>query len=217
MTEKIRLLIADDHKMVRDGLKAFIATQANLQVIAEARDGVEAVTLAIEMHPDVILLDLVMPNMDGIEATRAILKQDPEARILINTSFIEDEKIIIAIRAGAAGFILKDSTPQELSQAIQEVYQNRTALPPPIASKMAASSPLPENRPGFMLPLTESEIQIVKLVAQGMSTQEITDQIGLSEWIVSNTIKSILKQLNLENRIQIALFALREGLANPDP
>lgn len=214
MTEKIRLMIVDDHKMVREGLKAFIAPLASLEVVGEAGDGLEAVELAGRLRPDVILMDVMMPKMDGIEATRQIIDQHPGIRILIITSFVEDEKVIAAIRAGASGYLLKDSSPQELLTAVQDIHRGESALPPRIASMLVRELHKPPVRTDPGMTLTEREIEILKMVAHGLSNQEIADRSVLSVWTVRTHITNILTKLHLENRTQAALYALRVGWAD---
>ena len=211
MTEKIRLMIVDDHKMVREGLKAFIAPLASLVVVGEAGDGLEAVELAGRLRPDVILMDVMMPKMDGIEATRQIIHQHPGIRILIITSFVEDEKVIAAIRAGASGYLLKDSSPQELLTAVQDIHRGESALPPRIASMLVRELHKPPVRSDPGMTLTEREVEILKMVAHGLSNQEIADRSVLSVWTVRTHITNILTKLHLENRTQAALYALRVG------
>lgn len=217
MVAKIRLLIADDHKMVREGLKAFLAPMENFEIVGEAVDGQEAVALARRLRPDIILLDLVMPNLDGIEATRAIHQTNQDVRILIITSFNEEDKVIAAIRAGAAGYMEKDVSPDTLKNVLLDIYRGGSALPEHINDRMAAiqssgvSAP-PEER----LPLTDREIEILKLVASGLTNQEIAGQLFISAWTVRTHITHILNKLNLSSRTQAALYALRIGLAALD-
>jgi NarL family two-component system response regulator LiaR len=216
MSDKIRLLIVDDHKVVREGIKAFILPQTELELAGEAGDGSQAVELAIQLNPDVILMDLIMPDMDGIQATREIKQRLPSASILILTSFAEDEKIIAAIRAGALGYLLKDSSPQELLEAVQTLHRGESYFPPAIARKLInafQAPPASDSTPGT---LTERENEILILVAHGLSNQEIADRLFLSPWTIRTHISSILGKLNVENRTQAALVALRSGLAKLD-
>jgi NarL family two-component system response regulator LiaR len=212
MTKTIRILIADDHAIVREGLRALIETKPDMELIGEAADGVEAVSKACSLQPDVMLLDIVMPRQDGIAAIREIKHQIPDARILVLTSFAEDEKIFPAIKAGALGYLLKDSSPQELIQAIRDIYAGKASLHPTIALKMIREFSQPSDLPPTEKPLTEREVDVLKLVAQGLSNQEIADRLVLSERTVGTHVGNILAKLHLANRTQAALYALREGL-----
>jgi NarL family two-component system response regulator LiaR len=212
LTEKIRLLIADDHKVVREGLKAFIAPTPGFEVVGEASNGLEAVDLASQLLPDVILLDLLMPEMDGIAAACEIKKKSPDVKIIIITSFVEEAKVIAAIKAGASGYLLKDSSPQEIETAIQVVYQGGSAFPSNVASILAKELTRPEKTTEKSIPLAEREIEILKLIAHGMSNQEIADRLILSVWTIRNYVSEILEKLGVDNRTQATIVALREGL-----
>ena len=217
MTEKekpIRILIADDHQLVRQGLMALLSVKPGIEVIGQAADGGEAVELAQSLEPDIILLDLLMPNKDGIEATREIKAEDPDARILIITSFAEDENVYRAIKAGALGYLLKDSSPQELMQAIHDVCEGRLSLHPNIAIKLIDEINRPVEGQPTEDPLTEREVEVLKLVAKGRSNQEIAEELVVSERTVGAHVSNILSKLHLANRTQAALFALRTGLTD---
>lgn len=211
----IRILIADDHAVVREGLKALIDTEAGLEVVGEAADGEEAAFKARLLKPDVILMDLVMPRKDGIEATREIKQDDPEARILVLTSFAEDQRIMSAIKAGALGYLLKDSSPQELLRAIRDVYRGESSLHPAVAHKLIEEVRGPAEASGVEL-LTEREIEVLRLVAQGLSNRQIAKKLFISERTVRTHVSNILRKLHLESRTQAALYALREGLASTE-
>jgi NarL family two-component system response regulator LiaR len=212
--EKIRVLIADDHAVVREGLRALIVSEPGLTVIDEAVDGVEAIAKAHSLQPDVILLDLQMPRKNGIEAIEEIKTDNPNARILVLTSFAEDDKVFPAIKAGALGYLLKDSSPQELLQAIRDTYQGESSLHPAIARKLIREINRPSDLPPAADPLTEREVEVLKLVAQGLTNQEIADRLIISERTVRTHVGNILDKLHLANRTQAALYALREGLAD---
>ncbi len=214
MNDVIRLLIADDHRVVREGLKAFIAPIPDFRLEGEAANGLEAVELAARLHPDVILLDLVMPGLDGIGAVREILKENPEAKIIIITSFMEDTKVIDAIRAGASGYFLKEATPQEIETAIRDVFQGETAFPTKISNILVKEISRPRKTESKITQLTDREVEILKLIARGKSNQEIADEIFLSVWTVRTYVTGILDKLGLENRTQAALFAVKSNLVN---
>ena len=209
----IRVLIADDHAIVREGLRTLINSKPGMELAGEAANGKEAVEKARLLKPDVILIDLVMPILDGQEAIYQIKETDPEARILVLTSFAEDEKVFPAIKSGALGYLLKDSSPSQLVTAIEDVYQGNPSLHPSIARKLFNEVNQPSNLPPTEHPLTEREVEVLKLVAQGMTDQEIAKWLTISRWTVQTHVRNILMKLHLANRTQAALFALREGLA----
>ena len=216
MTENIRILVADDHAVVREGLRALIEVEPGMELVGEAADGIEAVQKARSLHPDVILLDLVMPRMGGIEAIGEIKAEDPGARILVVTSFAEDDKVFPAIKAGALGYLLKDSTPRELIRAIRDVYQSEPTMHPTIARKLMRELQRPSELPPTEEPLSEREVEVLSLVARGLSNQEIGTKLFISERTVRSHVSNILSKLHLANRTQAALYALREGLARLD-
>jgi NarL family two-component system response regulator LiaR len=214
MTEVIRILIADDHPIVRDGLQGLITAEPGMEVIGEASDGAEAVLKARSLQPDVILLDLVMPRKDGITALKEIKTENPDARVLILTSFAEDNQVFPAVKAGAQGYLLKDSSPQELLLAIREVYRGEPSLHPTIARRLMRELNQPSDLPLTEDPLTERELSVLQLIAQGLSNQGIAERLIISERTVGNYVSTILSKLHLANRTQAALYALREGLAS---
>jgi NarL family two-component system response regulator LiaR len=216
MTDPIRILIADDHAIVREGQRALIETEPGMELVGEAADGVEAVHMARTLQPDVILLDLLMPRKGGVEAIQEIKAQDAEARILVLTSFAEDEKVYAAIKAGALGYLLKDASPQEILAAIRGVHRGEPSMPPVIAHKLMSELQRTSNLPLTEDPLTERELEILKLVAQGLPNLEIAERLVISERTVRTHVSNILGKLHLANRTQVALYALREGLTRLD-
>lgn len=213
MSEKIRILIADDHAIVREGLRALIATEPDLELVAEASDGIQAVTKAHTLKPDVILLDMLMPRKDGLEALVEIKKDWAEARIIVLTSFSDDEKVFAAIRNGALGYLLKETSPDELLKAIHSVAQGEGFLSPSIAAKVMREINQPPKLPHTKDPLTEREVEILQWVAQGLTNDEIAEKLVVSERTVRTHVSNILAKLQLANRTQAALYALREGIA----
>ncbi len=214
MTEQINILIVDDHAIVRIGLSAWIASEPDLALCGEAADGEEAVNKAHELKPDVILMDLVMPKKDGIEAIREIIQQDPGARILVITSFSEKDKAVQAIKAGALGFMMKDTSPENMLEAIQSVNQGNPWLSAEITRMLVhAELRSPEPIPPVEQ-LTERELQVLNLIAQGLSDKDIAIQLTVSKATVRYHVTNILNKLHLENRTQVALFAIRSGLVS---
>jgi NarL family two-component system response regulator LiaR len=214
MSNRIRVLVADDHQIVRKGICALLATEPAIQVVGEARDGQEALTKAHRVEPDVILMDLVMPGMDGLEATRRIAAAQPRVRVLVLTSFAGDDKVFPAIKAGARGYLLKDSAPEELVQAICQVYDGESSLHPSVARRVLQELSRPDSHEQQADSLTDREIEVLQLVAQGQSNREISDLLAISEATVRTHVSNILSKLNLCSRTQAALYALREGLAS---
>ncbi|MGD8625401.1 MAG: response regulator transcription factor [Anaerolineae bacterium] len=213
MTNSIRVLVIDDHAIVRKGICALLATESDIEVVGEAKNGREAVAMAKKLRPDVILMDLVMPELDGLEATRRILAAQPEIRVLVLTSFTGDDKVFPAIRAGAQGYLLKDSSPQELIQAIHQVYRGESSLDPSVARRVLQEFSHPSGR-NDSDPLTDRESEVLQLVARGHSNREISEQLGISNATVRSHMSSILAKLKLSSRTQAAIYALREGLAS---
>ena len=216
MSEKIRILAADDHAVVREGLRALLETEPGMVLVGEASDGVEAVRKAGALDPDVILLDLVMPRKGGIEAIGEIKEATPSARILVLTSFAEDEKVFPAIKAGAHGYLLKDASPHELLQAIRDVHRGEPSMHPTIARKLMLELQRSPELPPTEEPLTEREAEVLGLVAQGLTNQEIADELFVSERTVRTHVSNILGKLHLANRTQAALYALKKGFASLD-
>jgi NarL family two-component system response regulator LiaR len=216
VADLIRILVVDDHVVVREGLCALIEEWPGVEVAGQAGDGREAVRLARELAPDVILMDLVMPHKDGVEAIREIKEQDPDARILVLTSFSEDRRAFEAVKAGALGYLLKDSSSDEVIQAIRDVYQGEHSLQPGLALRVIRELGRPTSLPPAEEPLTDREVEVLRLVAQGLSNRDIGERLGISERTVRSHVSSFLVKLHLANRTQAALYALREGLADLD-
>ncbi|MBW7883177.1 MAG: response regulator transcription factor [Caldilineaceae bacterium] len=212
----IRVLIVDDHAIVRKGIRALLSEAGGFEIVAEVADGQEAVLCAEETRPDVILMDLLMPGMDGIEATRRITGRQPGARILILTSFAADNKLFPAIKAGALGYLLKDSSPEELVRAIRQVHRGEPALHPTIARKLLHEVAHPADLQPSPEALTARELAVLQRIAQGLSNQEIADELAVSEPTVRAHVSRILGKLHLASRTQAALYAVREGLTSDD-
>jgi NarL family two-component system response regulator LiaR len=216
MSTPIRVVIADDHAIIRSGIRALLATELDIEVIGEAADGHEALTAAEQLRPDIILMDLVMPELDGIAAIRQITLSHPEVRILVLTSFAGDTQVFPALQAGALGYLLKDSGPEDLVRAIRQVHHGESSLHPQIARKVLRALTGSAQHPPTAEPLTEREVTVLRLVARGLSNGQIAEQLGISEPTVRTHMSNILSKLHLATRIQAALYALRQGLASLD-
>ena len=213
----VRVLVADDHAIVRKGICALLATEANIEVVGEAADGQSAIEQAARLQPDVVLMDLVMPGVDGLEATRQITAYRPETRILVLTSFAGVDKIMPAIKAGALGYLLKDSDPEVLVESIRQVYCGNSSLHPSVARALleeVAHSAGADRSEGETTALTEREAEVLRLVARGWRNQEIADHLMISEATVRAHVSHILAKLDLASRTQAALYALRKGWAS---
>ncbi|MDT2523019.1 response regulator transcription factor [Enterococcus raffinosus] len=207
----IRVLLVDDHEMVRLGVSSYLSIQSDVEVVGEAENGEEGYEKAMDLRPDVILMDLVMEVMDGIESTKKILKDWPEAKILIVTSFIDDEKVYPAIEAGASGYLLKTSTAHEIANAIRKTYNGERVLEPEVTTKMMEQL---SNRNRHVLheELTNREQEILLLIAQGMSNQEIADELFITLKTVKTHVSNILAKLEVEDRTQAAIYTFKHGL-----
>lgn len=210
----IRILIVDDHGIVRKGTRALLERIPDFAVVGEAGNGKEAVAQAKELQPDVILMDLMMPEMDGIKAIGLITASQPNSRILALTSFAADDKVFPAIKAGALGYMLKDADPEDLTQAIRQVHRGEPSLHPSIARKVLQELGRPQTAPPSPGPdpLTERELEVLQLVAQGLTNQQMAEQLTVAEVTIRTHISNILSKLHLANRVQATLYALREGL-----
>jgi len=215
-TTPISVLLADDHAIVRKGIRALLSEAGGFEVVGEADTGQAAVLCAQETAPDVILMDLLMPGMDGIEATRRITGAQPKARILVLTSFSADNKVFPVIKAGAVGYLLKESSPEELVTAIRQVHRGEPSLHPTIARKLLQEIARPAELQPAPEALTDREVTVLRLIAQGLGNQEIADRLGISEPTVRAHVSHILGKLHLASRTQAALYAVREGLTDPD-
>ena len=212
----IRVLIVDDHAFIRKGVCAFLEEVEDIEIIGEAGDGKEAVAQSKVLQPDVILMDLVMPHMDGVEATSQITAQQEKVHIIALTSFATDDKIFPAIKSGAMGYILKDSEPEELVKAIRKAYIGESTIDSSIARKVLQEISRPSKGPPTPDPLTEREEEVLRLVAKGLSNREIAVRMMIAEVTVRTHVSNILSKLHLANRVQATLYALREGLISLD-
>jgi DNA-binding NarL/FixJ family response regulator len=212
--QPIRVLIADDHTIVRRGIKALLAEADDIEVAGEADNGLEAVRLSKQLDPDIILMDLLMPKMDGIEATRHVTTGQTRAQVLVLTSFVHDDKVFSAIKAGALGYLLKESEPAELIRSIRRVHRGEPSLDPSIARKIMKEiqqEPAIKEPPD---PLTGRELEVLQLLAKGYSNNEIAAQLVISEVTIRTHISHLLAKLHLVNKVQAALYALREGISS---
>ncbi|HYM57090.1 MAG TPA: response regulator transcription factor [Solirubrobacteraceae bacterium] len=208
----IRVLIADDHAVVRQGLRAFLELQDEIEVVAEAADGEEALDAVQRLAPDVVLMDLVMPRLDGIEAIRRLRERTPSARVIVLTSF-GDERVLPAIRAGAAGYLLKDVQPPELVRAIRTVHGGESLLAPAVTATVMEQLAREGGGRAAGASLTEREREVLALIARGLSNKRIAQELGVAEKTVKAHVGSILGKLDVADRTQAALYAVREGLA----
>ena len=216
--EKIKVLIVDDHQVVRQGLRTFLELQEDILVVGEAEDGQTAVEMVRQFNPHVVLMDLVMPRLDGISATRQVKSLGSNVKVIALTSFTEDDKVFPAIQAGASSYLLKDVSPDDLVEAIRAVHRGEARLHPDIARKLMeqVAHQTPSSPASHVDDLTERELEVINLVAQGCSNQEIAKELVISEKTVKTHVSNILSKLQLEDRTQLAIYAIKKGLANPD-
>jgi NarL family two-component system response regulator LiaR len=210
VADVISVVIADDHPFVRHGLRTYLETLEDMDVAGEATNGVEAVELVERLLPDVVLMDLVMPELDGVGAIRRIQEVAPSTRVIALTSFVDDEKVFPAIKAGAAGYLLKDVRPADLADAVRKASRGEALLAPSVAARLmqevSGERPAPAG-------LTERELEVLRLIARGMSNKQIAKELVVSEKTVKTHVSNILAKLHLADRTQAALYAVREGLA----
>ena len=211
--DKITVMLVDDHAIVRQGLRTYLELQPDLEVVGEASDGQMAITMARDKLPDIILMDLVMPNSDGVEATREITSTSPSTKIIVLTSFSEDEKVFASIKAGAQGYLMKDVLPQDLVRAIRTVHRGEAQLDPEIARKLMQEFTNPQPA-APKHDLTDRELEVLTLIAHGKSNKEISEELVLSEKTVKTHVSNILQKLHLSDRTQAAVYALRQRIVD---
>ncbi len=217
MSEPITVMIVDDHQMVRNGAKGYLEVQPEISVVAEAESGAEAVRLAREFVPDVVLMDLVMPGMDGVEATRKVKDISPRTQIIILTSFHEDEHIFPALQAGAISYLLKDVKARELVEAIRRAAKGEATLHPRIAARLINQFSHGEpDRKNLFTELTDREVEVLTLIARGFTNQKIADELVISIGTVKGHVSNILNKLHLADRTQAAVYAWQEGIVKRD-
>ncbi len=214
-SETIKVLLVDDHSVVRMGLKVFFDLQDDIEVVGEASDGSEAVAIARRLKPDVILMDLLMPNMDGLTAIGRIKGEMPETEIVAVTSFIEEDKVTAALEAGASGYLLKDAEAEEVAAAVRAAYAGEVHLDPAVARLLTQRMRDKKLRPDPVEPLTERERDVLRLLGQGMSNKEIGSALFITERTARTYVSNILGKLGLASRTQAALYAVEHKIAEP--
>ncbi|MED4444217.1 response regulator [Bacillus thuringiensis] len=207
----IKVLLVDDHEMVRMGVSAYLSTQPDIEVVGEAENGRKGSELALQLKPDIILMDLVMDEMDGVEATRAIIQEWPEAKIVVVTSFLDDEKLYPVIEAGATSYLLKTSRASDIADAVRATYDGETVLEPKVTGKMMSRMRQKKEQP-LHDDLTEREFEILLLIAEGKSNQEIADELFIALKTVKTHVSNILNKLNVSDRTQAVIYAFRHQL-----
>jgi DNA-binding NarL/FixJ family response regulator len=212
MADSIAVLIVDDHAVVREGLRAFLELQDGIEVAGEAGDGEEAIEQALALRPDVILMDLVMPKLDGVGAMRELRARLPESRVIVLTSFLDDQRLLPAIQAGAAGYLLKNAEPGELARAIRAAHEGETIIDPTVASRLVQAIADGRRSPAGQT-LTRREREVLELIARGRSNKRIAFELGISEKTVKTHVGHVLAKLGVSDRTQAALVAVRQGLA----
>jgi len=219
MTDKISILITDDHALVRQGIRAFLELQPDLAVIGEADSGEAAVRMAAELVPDVVLMDLVMPGIGGVEATRQVKQVSPHSQVIVLTSYHEDEYIFPALRAGALSYVLKDVGPDELADTVRKAARGESVLHPRVASRVVQElRGTRRDTPNLFTDLSDRELEVLRLIADGLSNAEIANKLVISEKTVKGHVSNILSKLHMLDRTQAAVFAWQQGLvARRDP
>lgn len=212
MTTAIRVLVADDHPIVRDGLVAILSTQPDIDVVGEAANGREVIDIVARLHPDVLLLDLEMPEMDGVEALRRLRDSDAAVRTIVFTAFDSDERILGAVQAGAQGYLLKGAPRDELFEAVRVVYAGGSLLQPVVTSKLLRSISAGPARTPTTEPLTTRELEVLRLMARGLQNKEIANELIISERTVKFHVSSILQKLNAGNRTEAVTIAIQQNL-----
>lgn len=212
--QPIRILIVDDHAVVRRGLKALLGTEPDMEIVGEAENGREAIDQAERLEPDVILMDLVMPEVSGVEATRQIVSRNKKTRVLVLTSFGGDDKLFPALKAGAQGYLLKDTSPEELVRAIRGVLREQSTLTPSVARRLLRELSKDPAAMTRLESLTSRETEVLQLIARGLSNESIADRLCISEATARTHVSSILGKLNVASRTQAALYALKHGLTS---
>jgi two-component system, NarL family, response regulator LiaR len=207
----IRIVLVDDHEMVRIGVSAYLQAQSDMEVIGEAVNGAEAVDLVLSLRPDIVLMDMVMPIMNGAEATKAIIDQWPEAKIMIVTSFLDDDKVYPALEAGAVSYVLKTSKAKQIADAIRETLDGQAVLEPEVTNKMMKRMRLGNDRP-LHEELTERELEILLLMAKGHSNQDLADELFIAVKTVKTHVSNILAKLDVQDRTQAVVYAFQQGL-----
>ena len=212
MTPAVRVLLVDDHPVVRQGLRALLSTQDGIEVVGEADDGEAAVAAAERLSPDVVLMDVVMPGMDGVEALRRIGERRPQTRVVMLTSYADERRAMEAVDAGASGFLLKDASPRDVAAAIRAAHRGEAVLHPSVAAKLLAERRRP---PAAHADLTARELEVLRLIARGLQNKQIAVQLHVSEKTVKTHVSAIQRKLDVTDRTQAAMYAVRERLAEP--
>jgi NarL family two-component system response regulator LiaR len=217
MSDPITVLLVDDHELVRRGVRAFLETQPGITVVAEAGSGAESVRLATEHAPDLALMDLIMPGMDGVEATRRLTAQSPRTNVIMLTSYHDDEHVFPAIRAGALSYVLKEVGPEELADAVRKAAAGEAVLHPRVAARVVRElHGTRRDEPNVFHQLSDRELEVLKLIAEGMSNAEIAGRLYVSEKTVKSHVSNILGKLHLVDRTQAAVYAWRQGVVRRD-